>query len=408
MSQPLAARVPISRLLTMGRDSACDIQVEDPFVSRRHCRIEKVEQGFRLKDLRSRNGTLLNGIRIHEAPLCDGDRLQIGNYNFRFSSRQTEDEDSKIFLSKNHAWQSQLSRLPSVASSDLPVLILGSSGTGKELLARRVHDLSSRREGPYVSVNCSALGESLVESELFGHIKGSFTGATGDRKGAFESARGGTLFLDEVGDLPMSLQPKLLRALENEEIRPVGSDKNIRTDVRIIAATHANLRKNIQNNLFREDLFYRLHGLQISPPDLQNRMEDFETLLYGFAKHQRVRFSFAAIEHLKTHPWPGNIRELKNLVSRAKALVNSDQVEVADLKLLLDPVATAPEPALETFRETSLLKQIEKQLIVERLEAHKGVQKRVADELGLAKSTLHDRIREYHINPKSFKGLKPC
>jgi len=168
-----------------------------------------------------------------------------------------------------------------------------------------IHDYSGRSEGPFVSVNCSALTESLVESELFGHVKGSFTGATSDRKGAFEAARGGTLFLDEIGDLPLSLQPKLLRALENQEIKPVGSDKTLKTDVRIVTATHKNLEKLVIEKTFRSDLFFRIHVVKISIPSLKERMEDFEDLLYHFSREMRVRFSVGAIEKLKEHSWPG-------------------------------------------------------------------------------------------------------
>src|SRR5690606_38154004 len=150
---------------------------------------------------------------------------------------------------------------------------------------------------------------------------------TENRKGAFESARGGTLFLDEIGDLPASLQPKLLRALENSEIRPVGSDRTIKTDVRIVAATHSQLWQKVETREFRQDILYRLHGVQISPPDLKDRMEDFEALLYTFARKERIGFSFACIQALKAHTWPGNIRELKNFVARAKALTNKEQVE---------------------------------------------------------------------------------
>ena len=197
--------------------------------------------------------------------------------------------------------------LSSVATSSCPVLILGPSGTGKDVLANAIHNSSKKSGAPFISVNCSALTETLVESELFGHTKGSFTDAVSDRKGAFEAARGGTLFLDEIGDLPYSLQAKLLRALENNEIRPVGSDRSIKTDVRIIAATHQNLYNKIRDGEFRADLFYRLNVITIETPALKERIEDFDNLLYSFARQMRVRFSFNAIKTLKKHDWPGNI-----------------------------------------------------------------------------------------------------
>ncbi len=188
--------------------------------------------------------------------------------------------------------------LGNVAKTDFPVLILGPSGTGKDVIAQALHQTSDR-QGPFLSVNCSALSETLIESELFGHVKGSFTGAVNDRKGAFEAARGGTLFLDEIGDLSYNLQAKLLRALENGEIRAVGADRNTQTDVRIIAATHQNLGEKIREGSFRSDLYYRLNVVTVTPPALNLRMEDFEGLLYGFARSMRVRFSHGAIVSLK-------------------------------------------------------------------------------------------------------------
>ncbi|WP_374032992.1 sigma 54-interacting transcriptional regulator [Bdellovibrio bacteriovorus] len=194
--------------------------------------------------------------------------------------------------SRNEVWNEELQTLSNVAKTEFPVLILGPSGTGKDVIAQALHENSLRDKGPFVSVNCSALSETLIESELFGHVKGSFTGAINDRKGAFEAARGGTLFLDEIGDLSYSLQAKLLRALENNEIRPVGADRNVRTDVRIIAATHQNLSEKIREGLFRSDLYFRLNVVSVAPPALALRMEDFEELLYTFARKMRVRFSF--------------------------------------------------------------------------------------------------------------------
>ncbi|MEO0336228.1 MAG: sigma-54-dependent Fis family transcriptional regulator [Pseudomonadota bacterium] len=267
--------IEIDEYLTMGRDANCLLEIEDPYISSRHARIERTPKGFVLRDMRSRNGTYVNGAKVGEAFLADRDMITMGDTQIQFRF-QTEDDDQDTFLkSLNSSWQSQLMKFPSVAQSEMPVLILGESGTGKELIARTIHRLSSRKHAPLVSVNCSALGDSLVESELFGHRKGSFTDATHDRKGAFESARGGTLFLDEIGDLPLNLQPKLLRALENQEIRPVGSDSAVKTDVRIVAATHQNLQQKVAEGDFREDLYFRLNVVKITPPPLRHRVEDF-------------------------------------------------------------------------------------------------------------------------------------
>lgn len=392
----------IGEFLTIGRDSANLISINDSYVSLRHARIEKRSTAFVIKDMRSRNGTFVNGARIQEAELQDGDRIVLGQTEFRFSSDASFEEDRVTLKSQNKKWSEQLERIPSIAQSDLPVLLLGPSGTGKEVLAKILHERSTRRHLPMVCVNCSALSESLVESELFGHVKGSFTGATVDRKGAFEAARGGTLFLDEIGDLPLSLQPKLLRALENQQIRPVGSDRTIDTNVRIIAATHQNLRDRVVEEKFRADLYFRLNVIQINTPALVDRMEDFETLFYHFAKSQKVRFSFAAIQKLKTHNWPGNIRELRNTLQRAKAFYGQQEVTEDQIDVLIEKDMT-PLTSEQFARNRSMLKDVEMDMIISRLRANNGNQRQTAAELGMAKSTLHDRIKSYGIKPEEYR-----
>lgn len=393
----------INEFMALGRDDENPLRLQDPFVSARHARIELRAQGYFLRDLRSRNGTFLNGNPIIEAQLFCGDRIRIGQTEFLFTSQRESDPADLHLKSKNPVWSSELSRLSSIAQSEMPVLLSGPSGSGKEILARALHRYSDRSKFPFISVNCSALSESLVESELFGHVKGSFTGASLNRKGAFESARGGTLFLDEIGDLPLSLQPKLLRALENFEIRPVGSDRTIHADARIIVATHKNLKKQVTDGLFRADLFYRLHVIQIRSPALTDRMEDFEDLLFLFAKEKRVRFSFAAVDALKKHAWPGNIRELKNAVARARALFPDKQVEAEDVSFLVD---TLPESPWNERRKEPAIKSIEREIICERLVANHGNQRKTAMDLGLPKSTLHDRIKSFNIDVQELLKLR--
>ena len=395
--------IEINEYITIGRDPHCLLELEDPFVSSRHARIERNQKGFILRDMRSRNGTFINGAKVAEAFLADRDMITLGNTQIQFRF-QTEDDDQEAFLqSQNPAWQAQLSRFPSVAESEMPVLILGESGTGKELIARTLHRLSSRKHAPLVSVNCSALGDSLVESELFGHRKGSFTDATHDRKGAFESARGGTLFLDEIGDLPLNLQPKLLRALENQEIRPVGSDVSVKTDVRIVAATHQNLQQKVIDGDFREDLYFRLNVVKVTPPPLRHRTEDFETLFYQLCREYKISFSQYAILALKKQDWRGNIRELKNCIARAKALFGTKRVTEDDLPTLLDtqPVSAGSSTAHSSTLPGSL-KAMEKQMIIDSLKRNRGNQRRSALDLGMPKSTFHDRVKAYSIDTKQF------
>jgi transcriptional regulator with GAF, ATPase, and Fis domain len=351
----------MGEMLTIGRAEGNHLVVSDPFASGRHARIEWHKDGYLVRDLNSRNGTYLNGARVMMAPLSDKDRIRVGGAELIFLLERDHRGEQILLTSKNADWNQKLKAIGDMAQSELPILIGGASGTGKEILAQQLHRQSHRREGPFVSVNCSALSESLAESELFGHTKGSFTDATHDRKGAFECARGGTLFLDEIGDLPISLQPKLLRALENREIRPVGSDRTVKTDVRIVAATHHNLKQQVIEGLFRADLFFRQHS------------------------------------------WPGNIRELKNVVARGLPLCQG-KVNAEDVSRLIDrfPTPTLPKTPASPFGGGSstgnILKDLERTLIERRLVANKGNQRQTALDLGVPKSTLHDRIRNYQID----------
>ncbi|WII73470.1 sigma 54-interacting transcriptional regulator [Bdellovibrio sp. 22V] len=393
--------LPVSEFMTLGKDPQCQIQLSGSQISDRHARIERKDHDFVIRDLRSLTGTYVNNARVMEAFLREGDIIRIGEQEFIFMEKN-EEQASFPLKSRNEVWNSELQTLSNVAKTDFPVLILGPSGTGKDVIAQALHENSLRELGPFLSVNCSALSETLIESELFGHVKGSFTGAISDRKGAFEAARGGTLFLDEIGDLSYSLQAKLLRALENNEIRPVGADRNVKTDVRIIAATHQNLSEKIKEGTFRADLYFRLNVVTVAPPALEYRMEDFEDLLYGFARNMRVRFSFGAIARMKQHSWPGNIRELKNLVSRAAALYPKLQITEEHIEKLIDRTLLE-RPDENVTNNIPVIKEIEKQMIIKRLSANRGNQRRTAQDLGMPKSTLHDRLKYYNIDISNFK-----
>jgi transcriptional regulator with GAF, ATPase, and Fis domain len=391
----------------IGRETGSQVMIPDASISGRHARIERRPDGYYIRDLRSRNGTFINGTPVLEARLQDRDRVRVGLTELVFTAEKESENQKTVLTSQNLDWDKQLRRLPSIAQSPHPVLLLGPSGTGKEVLANMIHRLSTRSRGPFLSVNCSALTEALAESELFGHIKGSYTGASEDRKGAFEAARGGTLFLDEVGDIPPNLQPKFLRALENSEIKPVGADRTVSTDVRIVAATNRDLRKLVEKGQFREDLYYRLHILQIRPPTLAERREDFDNLLKQFANPLRVRFTAEALAKLKAYSWPGNIRELRNVVSRAAAIFPNMPITENEVEAILD---TPPAPEASSTHQSrqlvsrEFLKEYEKAAILERLAHYHGNQRRAADDLGMAKSTLHDRIRRYDIDVKELKN----
>lgn len=406
--KPLNYELPpvhFSDYVTIGSAEDCTLTLRNESLSPRHARIEKRDEHFFIKDMRSQSGVFLNEARVMEAQLQEGDLLQLGYFEFRICS--TVKTQPSLLKSKNELWAKNLASLSSIAKTPFPVLLLGPSGAGKDILAQEIHRCSPRHEAEFVSVNCSALTETLVESELFGHVKGSFTGAISDRKGAFESARGGTLFLDEIGDLPYTLQAKLLRALENNEIRPVGSDRSLKTDVRVIAATHQNLNEKIQTGQFRSDLFYRLNVVQICPPAMRERMEDFEEILMGFAKEFRVRFSIPAITRLKKYTWPGNIREIKNLVARAKAIYPDEYIELDQVEHLLGQSSNTQNSGSPTSvsqtQQLPVLKELEKQMIIKRLSANRGNQRQTAHDLGMPKSTLHDRLKYYDINVRTYR-----
>jgi transcriptional regulator with PAS, ATPase and Fis domain len=390
-------KVSFEEEFTFGKDPSNSYSINHRGLADFHFPIKRVRTKYIFKDLHSRRGIKVNGTQVMEAVLSDQDHIQLtSDLSARIDFHLVSEPKTSTMRSLNEKWQEQLQSLPHAAKSDLPILLLGESGTGKELLTQEIHQQSHRKKGPLVSINCSALSESLIESELFGHLRGSFTGATINRKGAFETANGGTLFLDEIGDLPLSLQPKLLRALENQEIRPVGSDQVLTTNVRIIAATHQKLADLVRKNLFRQDLFYRLNVIQLNPPPLRRRMEDLETLTYQFAKQYRVRFAHESIQLMKEYHWPGNIRELKNFVAKISAIYPQTYITKEQIHSALFPNTT--KAFGKKPKVGSKIQKVERRMIIEKLLSNYGNQRKTAAALGIPKSTLHDRIQSYNID----------
>ncbi len=302
-----------------------DLRLDDPGVSGHHCELTLEPEGFRLRDLGSKNGTFVGGCRVVEAFLPASCRLLLGSTELKFEvADETVERTASAadhfgpLLGQSLAMRELYEDLARIAPSDSTVLINGETGTGKELVAEALVAASPRAEAPLVVIDCSALAPTLVESELFGHEKGAFTGATSAQEGAFERAHGGTVLLDEVGELPLELQPKLLRALERREIRRLGGKAPLKVDVRVLAATHRTLETEVNQGRFRADLFYRLSVLRVTVPALRERAEDIPTLALHFARAlgKEAALSPEALAELAAHSWPGNVRELRNAVER--------------------------------------------------------------------------------------------
>lgn len=319
----------------------------------------------------------------------------------------TEAEERADIMGRSPAMLSMLSFIDTVAPTEATVLITGESGTGKELVAHALHKRSARSHKPMVTVNCAALAETLLESELFGHEKGAFTGADKRREGRFVQAHGGTLFLDEIGEMPISVQAKLLRALQQGEVQRVGSDSPINVDVRVLAATNRDLRKAVKERTFREDLFFRLNVISIEVPSLRERGDDIPLLaaffLQRFADRNRKNikgFTSQAMDSFRRHAWPGNVRELENAVERAVILCKSDLIHEEDL-----PVNILQAPAREkssfgqadSFAGMSL-DMVEKHAIEGTLRQTGDNKSEAARRLGITRATLHNKLRKYGID----------
>lgn len=312
-------------------------------------------------------------------------------------------------LGRSAAMRNMQDFLTTIAPSEATVLITGESGTGKELVARAIHQGSHRANKALVTVNCAALAENLLESELFGHEKGAFTGADRRREGLFVQAHGGTLFLDEIGELPLALQAKLLRALQQGEVQRVGSDTPITVNVRVIAATNRDLRKEVLEKRFREDLYFRLNVISVEVPPLRARLEDIPLLAAHFLERFATRnrkslkgFSSQALDALLRYSWPGNVRELENAVERAVILSTGDMVTERELPLTLtdgrhERMDTTPERDLSSSLAGLSLEEVERRAIVETLRESDDNKSAAARQLGITRATLHNKLKKYGL-----------
>ncbi|MFA5623949.1 MAG: sigma 54-interacting transcriptional regulator [Bradymonadales bacterium] len=335
--------------VTVGSMEDNDLVINDETVSRYHAQIVQDNDAYLLRDIASTNGSFINQVHIKEAYLSPGCLIRFGNSEFVFQPMDEEvavapsaEEKFGDIIGGNVKMREIYSILEKISPTNATVVIEGETGTGKEVIAHTIHKMSLRAKKPFVVFDCGAVPESLIESELFGHEKGSFTGAIMTRQGLFELAQGGTIFLDELGELSLELQPKLLRVLEQREVRRVGAAKPIPVDVRVVAATNRRLEDEVRNNRFREDLFYRLSVVRIFLPPMRDRIDDLPLLVKHFLKNSSFNrdansnlklrsISREALDAMTQYEWPGNVRELLNIVERACSLADGDCIELHDL-----------------------------------------------------------------------------
>jgi len=332
---------------------------------------------------------------------CEFREVRVENRHLKQEIRRRDKSTSVRPIGKSRRFLEMLKLAEHVAPTDSTVLIQGESGTGKEVVARYIHDLSNRADGPFLSINCGALPESLLESELFGHVKGSFTGAVRDKQGLFAAARGGTFFLDEVGEMPPSLQVKLLRVLQEREVIPVGATEAIPVDVRIIAATNRDLEEEIRRGNFRSDLFYRLNVIALMLPPLRERRDDLLLLLENFlqrlgdeARTEPKALSQEALDAVMVYEWPGNVRELENALEHACVLSRSPLIEPQHLPERITRRRKEPLVADRSYKNPAL-DVIERAYIMWVLQAEGGNKTRAAEVLGIDPSTLYRKLARY-------------
>lgn len=406
------------RSVTIGTAPDNGLCLSDETVSRRHCRIEVDEHGYRLVDLGSKNGTRLGPFRVREAYLGEGAVIGLGETELRWSPGQQEVEvpispSSRFGAMRGGslAMREIFGLLERVAPTDTTVLIEGESGTGKELVAQEIHNRSRRSTGPLVVFDCSAVPRELIESELFGHVKGAFTGATSNRIGAFEQAKGGTLFLDELGELSLDLQPKLLRALESRTIRPVGGARPVQIDLRVIAATNRNLVAEVEEGNFREDLYYRLAVIKVRLPPLRERPEDVPLLVRHFIREMggnpdQLKVSYETMEKLKAHPWPGNVRELRNFIERTMVLSTGDSLSGKFLEAA-PPSAAAEGAARGLAVDISLPFKDAKSRLIDSFERDYWEQLLAATEQNISEAArragIHRKSAEYLVKKLALR-----
>ncbi|MBZ0270579.1 sigma 54-interacting transcriptional regulator [bacterium] len=425
--------------LVIGKNPECDLVLTDTYVSGRHAMIEARAGRLTLRDLASRNGTFLDGARVEASEIGQGQEIVLGRTSIRVASERTEEAIEPAPPIPGLAGESATMRRVAavarrVAATDVTVLLTGETGTGKEVVARAIHRLSPRADGPFIPVNCGAIPKELIESELFGHVRGAFSGANADRKGLFPLAAGGTIFLDEIGELPPDAQTRLLRVLDDGHVRPLGAEREIFCDARVVAATNRDLSILAGDGKFREDLLYRLRMIEIALPPLRERGEDIPAIARHLLEREAAAlgrsnpgFTSEALARLRAYDFPGNVREMRAALVHALVMTDVGPIDAADLVFVRGAAAprdpdrteqsraeqsrdrqgaggparagTELNPQSSILDPPSPLESAERDAILRAL-AHAPTRKAAARTLGIAPSTLYQKIRKYGLEDR--------
>ena len=408
--------------ITIGSAPSCELVLSDKAVSRRHATATLEGESVVVRDLGSTNGSFIHGSRFREIEISFGTELTLGKTVIKFlpDEEVLEPEELQVdsygqLVGGDTRMRRLFTLLNDVAPSDATVLIEGETGTGKELIAEELHYHSRRATGPYIVFDCGAVPGDLIESELFGHVTGAFTGAVADRKGAFAEAHGGTIFLDEIGELPLEMQPSLLRALDKRMVRRVGASQYEKIDVRVIAATNRNLREEVATKAFREDLYFRLAVIRLTVPPLRDRGHDIDRLIDHFIAHfqrllpgdKKLRITDQDRARLHRYSWPGNVRELRNIIERACVLAKGETLDLHDT--VVAEADTAPPLNVRTdlpFKEAKgqLVEHFEREYIVDLLKRHRMNLSAASREARMDRKHLRELSRKYGLDVRADDG----